>query len=265
MAWRPRSSSSAEPPAQGGIKILGTLVEHGVVTKWNDTENIWHHTSYKELRVAPGGHPVLPTDALLNPKANRERMTQMIFEIFNVHAMYMATQTILSLYASGRTTGLVMDDGLLHTVPIYEGYAVRHANLRLDLAGRDLSDYLMKILTERRYSFTTTAEREIGRDVKEKLCYIAFDYDTELKIARGKFRQQSDLHALRRKHQCRRRTFPLHECFSSQFSFIGIKASGVHDTSFHYFTKCDVDLRKNLYAMTCSQVARTCSKGLLSA
>merc|ERR1712088_743394 len=77
-------------------------------------------------------------------------------------AMYVAIQAVLSLYASGRTTGIVMDsgDGVSHTVPIYEGYALPHAILRLDLAGRELTNYIM-----------------------EKLCYVALDFEQEMATA----------------------------------------------------------------------------------
>ena len=133
-------------------------------------------------------------------------MTQTTYETFNEPATYMATQTVLSLYASGRTTRIMMDsgDGVSHTVPTYRGYAPPHAVLRLDLADRGLTKYMMKILTECGNS-TTTAEREIVRDVKEKLCYIGLDFDTDgLRTPRRKTMKPVDSRHFSRHHEMRR-------------------------------------------------------------
>ncbi|CAH8654158.1 unnamed protein product [Schistosoma haematobium] len=131
------------------ILTLKYRIEHGIATKWGDMEKIWYHTFYKGLRAATEKHPVLLREVSLNPKANRE-MTRIMSETFNTPGTCAATQTLLSLCTSGRTTGIVLNlgDGVTHTVPIYEDYALPYTVLRLDLAGRVLADFMMKILTK---------------------------------------------------------------------------------------------------------------------
>ncbi|CAB1313432.1 unnamed protein product [Coregonus sp. 'balchen'] len=166
-----------EAQSKRGILTLKYPIEHGIITNWDDMEKIWHHTFYNELRVAPEEHPVLLTEAPLNPKANREKMTQ----------------AVLSLYASG-------------------------------------------------------PEREIVRDIKEKLCYVALDFENEMATAASsssleKSYELPDGQVItigNERFRCPETLF--------QPSFIGMESAGIHETTYNGIMKCDIDIRKDLYA-----------------
>lgn len=252
--------------ARRGVLIIKYPLEHGIVTNWDDMEKIWHHAFFSELRVDPSEHPVLLTEAPLNPKANRERMTQIMFESFSIPAFYVAIQAVLSLYASGRTSGIVIDsgDGVTHTVPIYEGYSLPHAVQRIDLAGRDLTQWLAKLLMQRGYSFTTSAELEIVRDIKQQLCFVAEDYEKELAAADNNSSLEKEyelpdgqtISVGSERFSCPEALF--------KPELLGNEMTGIHTTTFTSIMKTDIDIRKDLYSNMVMSGGTTMFAGIAS-
>ena len=236
-----------------GVLRFGHPIEHGIVKNWDDMEKVWHHTLYSELKVSPEEHPILMTEAPLNPKENREKMTQIMFEVFNVPCLYVSVQAVLALYSNGRTTGVVVDsgDGVSHTVPIYEGYAIPHAIQRVNLSGRDITSYLQKILDQRGYSFTTNAEIEIVKDIKEKMCYVVNDYEAAMQEA-------EESHACEKNYELPdgRKILIGNERFRATEILFQPKLDdnsdhseleGLQQYAYNSVQKCDVDVRRDLY------------------
>jgi len=160
-----------------GSFILEYPMEKGHVVSggWDAMEKIWEHIYSRTLLNAKlDEHPVLLTECPLNPNKNRQHMAELFFETFRAPAVFFSAPAVLSLYASGRISGIVLDvgEGVAHCIPVYEGYALQHSITRSDIAGHDVTKYLQLLLRKSGLSFTTTAEYELVKDIKEKACYI---------------------------------------------------------------------------------------------
>ena len=207
---------------------------------------------------------LLLTEAPMNPKLNREKMTQIMFETFNVPSFYVSIQAVLSLYASGRTTGLVVDsgDGVTHTVPIYEGYSLPHSIMRIDLAGRDLTEYMIKLLTEVGVNLPGSSGREIARDIKEQLSYVAYDFDAEVKASSESSAKDMNytlpdgniITIGNQQFRCPEALF--------QPMKLGKEFSGIHEITFQSIMKSDVDVRRDLYENIVMSGGTTMFKGI---
>jgi actin-related protein len=240
----------AQSMSRQGILTISHPLENGIVTNWDDMEEIWSHTFHNELRIDPAAQPVMLIDSALNVKANREKMVKIMFETFKVPALYVATAPALSLYKSGRRTGIVLDCGygFGQIVPIYKGHVLSDAIHRLDLTGSDLTNHLMELLTERGYSFRTLAEREIVTDLKEKLCYVAEDFDAEMQKASLSSELEKNyelpdgqvITVDSQRFRCPEILF--------KPSLIGLNSEGIHVATYDSIMKCDVGIRKDLYA-----------------
>lgn len=166
-----------EAQSKRGILSLNYPMDNGLVTSWDNMEKIWRYLYEQELRLKPSERPALLTETPLNPLSHREKMAELMFESFHVPALFVTLQALAVLYAGARTTGLVLDsgDGVTVTVPVYKGKYLLQGITRVDFAGRDVTKYLARLLLETGHSFMSATEREIVRDIKEKLCYVALD------------------------------------------------------------------------------------------
>lgn len=158
-------------------------LEHGIVTDWDGLERLWRH-AYDELHIPSTERAIVVTEAPLNPTKNRERMAELLFESFQVPALNFQIQAVMTMYSAGRVDGLVVDsgDGITHTVPIFEGRTIAGAIRRSDIAGRDLTEWMMELLNDEvtTRAFTTSADRELARTLKESSCRVSVDFEGEL-------------------------------------------------------------------------------------
>jgi len=237
-----------------GVLKLSYPIESGIVTSWDQMEKVWEYCFTNELRVDPSEHKVLLTEAPMNPKANREKMTQLMFETFQVQGLYVAIQAVLSLYSNGRTTGMVCDsgDGVTHTVPVYEGFSIPHAVKKNFIAGRDITAHMVNLLQADGISETggKSAWMQIVRKIKEDLCFVSLDPAAD----KAKAKESSELQKMYELPDGQTVSVNAPRFMAPEALFFpdlikeGDEALGMHKMCFESIQDCDIDIRKDLYS-----------------
>ncbi|CAB59802.2 Actin/actin-like protein [Schizosaccharomyces pombe] len=224
-------------------------MENGIIRDFEEMNQLWDYTFFEKLKIDPRGRKILLTEPPMNPVANREKMCETMFERYGFGGVYVAIQAVLSLYAQGLSSGVVVDsgDGVTHIVPVYESVVLNHLVGRLDVAGRDATRYLISLLLRKGYAFNRTADFETVREMKEKLCYVSYDLELDHKLS-------EETTVLMRNY-----TLPdgrvikvgseRYECPECLFQphLVGSEQPGLSEFIFDTIQAADVDIRKYLY------------------
>jgi len=224
-------------------------LDNGIVRNWDDMEKLWDYTFDTKLNVDTTESRILLTEPTMNPKKNREKMVETMFEKYRFKSCYVAVQAVLTLYAQGLLTGVVVDsgDGVTHVVPVYEGYSLPHLTRRLDVAGRDITSYLIKLLLIRGYAFNRSADFETVRRIKEKFCYVGYDLKAEARLATETtcLDETYTLPDGRVIHIGRERFEAPEALFRPDL--LGLEVGGIHEMIFDCINSADMDTRPAFY------------------
>lgn len=225
-------------------------MENGIIKNWTDMELLWDYAFYNKMQLPKiSNGKILLTEPPMNPVKNREQMCEVMFEKYDFGGVYVAIQAVLALYAQGLSSGVVVDsgDGVTHIVPVYESVVLNHLTRRLDVAGRNVTRYLIDLLSRRGYSFNRSADFETVRQIKEKFCYVSYDLDLDTKLARETTTLVENYELPDgRIIKVGQERFEAPECLF-QPNLVDVEQPGVGELLFNTIQSADVDIRSSLY------------------
>ena len=225
-------------------------IQQGRIVDLDQMKNVWEYLMNDELKFSPEEHKIFMTEPPKNPKKNRTELTKMMFDEFNVNKFYLQNQAVLSLYASGKTTGTVVDCGydISHTVPIYEGFALPHAIKEFNIAGKELTMYLKEELSRLdNFEYTSSSNNlDVINRIKETQCYVAQDFDAELKNASDQHSAKITYKLPKGEIELDKQRIEIPELLF-QPSKNGKNFDGIHKSTHDSIMKCDADIKKDLF------------------
>ncbi|CAD8065674.1 unnamed protein product [Paramecium sonneborni] len=232
---------------RGVIKIKYPY-QKGIIKDMNEMDQLWKY-AFQELRGNPKECPILLTEPPYASQQQKVEITKQFFESYNCPALFFAVSGVTSLFASGKSTGVILDigDTISQSIPIYDGFYIQHSAQRVDLAGRDVTENLNNLLRRAGYTFTTTAEYEIVKKIKEKRCFLS-----PAMIGEDKFQEERKI-----KDQ-----YMLPDNSTIELSFekqrapeilmcpekYGLELNSIPEILANSIQKVDLDLRKPLYS-----------------
>jgi len=242
-----------EALSKGGILELHRPIEKGEIRNFKVMADIWKHIFYNELLSETKSNPVIVSEAPFAPYENKARMAEILFEELHVESLFITNTSTLSLYANGKTTGIVVDLGYQTSscVPIYEGFVLNHAVGKIEMGGENLTEYFTFLINSNKENTTkyyNPAEKSMINDLKEKICEVAEDYDSQIKrcmdskaIESYELPDKSRVFISGEKFQCPEMLFqPVMNNSLTQ-------SVGIHEQTYKSIKKCDEDIHKDLY------------------
>lgn len=229
---------------RGRLKMVNPIKD-SIVNNWDDIENLWSHTFYEVLKISPEETLCVLSESPLNPKKYREKSVEVLFELFDFEGAYLVNKSVLSLYASGRSTGCVLDSGygVSYSVPVFEGYVSPQTIQSLNLGGRHLDEQLNKILYEKGYEFTTSLELELVSKIKEELCVMKEEAKFQPNPNDYKVHQLPDDSIVRISTE----RYSIPEAIFNPKEF-GINEDGIHEILFKSILRCADDIKNEMYS-----------------
>ena len=165
---------------------LSYPMKEGIIVNEEDMATLWDYCIKQKLEVKGdlNDKKILLTEAPFNPIENKLKMAKIVFEQLGFGFFNIETQAKLTLYCEALQTGIILDsgDGVTHCIPIFFFFLLPQNIKRLDIAGRHITEYLIKLLQMKGYSFNSSADFELVREIKEKYCFVSCDIDSDRKL-----------------------------------------------------------------------------------